>query len=101
VGFIAWRDGAFKPAPAIAMSNVDEPREAYTPALRRMFPAGSDENQLRRFLHERGFLLKNRSASYDYWRTWPVCAYTLEVTWTADEHDQLTGIDSDWGDVCL
>lgn len=99
VGVIAWQDGAFKPPPAIASERTDDPKEAFTPTLRRMFPVGTDEARLLRFLRERGFEITGASAQYD-WKAWPVCLYYLQVKWTTDESKRITSLDSEAENAC-
>jgi|GEM_PF-3975492 len=77
--------------------NVDSPYDAQ---LRRIFPAGSSEQDLRETLERQGFEFGDGRRAVARWSDL-VCGYFANVEWEADEAGRVTAVSGDYGSACL
>jgi hypothetical protein len=76
--------------------NVDSPYDA---RLRRLFPAGSSEQELREALARQGFEFNESRRAVARWSDL-VCGYFANVEWEADE-GRVSTVSGDYGSACL
>lgn len=77
--------------------NVDSPYDA---RLRRMFPPGSSEQDLRETLARQGFEFRENGRAVARWSDF-VCGYFANVEWETDEAHRVTAVSGDYGSACL